>query len=235
VSGIEEASPNRSALDRASFPQKRKGPTADHLFQNEGATLSPLKTGKRPAATTQIDGQSPRFYFIRIPIVGGFSGLSAYLSAYQLPRISQTTRAIIAGKTGDDLMRQIPPGTKGTFTLRVQPEYLANQFKDAMLPQVLATPVMIMAMENAALNAMRPFLEPGESAVGTEINVRHLAATPAGHRVRAEAEVVSTLGKRILFKVSASDETDEIGNGTHQRTVINLQSFNEHLAKKRKY
>jgi len=132
-------------------------------------------------------------------------------------------------------MRQIPPGTKGTFTLRVQPEYLANQFKDAMLPQVLATPVMIMAMENAALNAMRPFLEPGESAVGTEINVRHLAATPAGHRVRAEAEVVSTLGKRILFKVSASDETDEIGNGTHQRTVIDLQSFNEHLAKKRKY
>jgi fluoroacetyl-CoA thioesterase len=132
-------------------------------------------------------------------------------------------------------MRQIPPGTKGTFTLRVLPEHLANRFKDAMLPQVLATPVMIMAMENAALNAMRPFLEPGESAVGTEINVRHLAATPVGHHVRAEAEVISTLGKRILFKVSASDEADEIGNGTHQRTVINLQSFNEHLAKKSKY
>jgi fluoroacetyl-CoA thioesterase len=131
-------------------------------------------------------------------------------------------------------MRQIPLGTKGTFTLRVLSEHLANQFKDAMLPQVLATPVMIMAMENAALNAIKPFLEAGESAVGTEIDVRHLAATPVGHDVRAEAEVIKSEGKRIEFKVSARDETEEIGSGTHQRTVINLQSFNEHLAKKSK-
>jgi fluoroacetyl-CoA thioesterase len=89
-------------------------------------------------------------------------------------------------------------------------------------------------MENAALNAMRPFLEAGESAVGTEVDVRHLAATPVGQNVRAEAEVISTAGKQIVFKVSASDETEEIGNGTHQRTVINLPSFNERLAKKRK-
>ena len=129
-------------------------------------------------------------------------------------------------------MRQIPLGTKGTFTLRVRPGHLANQFKDAMLPEVLATPVMIMAMENAALNAIKPFLEAGESAVGTGIDVRHLAATPIGHNVRAEAEVVRTAGRKIVFKVSASDETEEIGNGTHQRTVINLQSFNESLAKK---
>ena len=131
-------------------------------------------------------------------------------------------------------MRQIPLGTKATFTLHVLPEHLANRFKDAMLPQVLATPVMIMAMENAALNAIKPFLEAGESAVGTEIDVRHLAATPIGHDIRAEAEVINTDGKRIVFKVSASDETEEIGNGTHRRTVINLQSFNERLAKKSK-
>jgi fluoroacetyl-CoA thioesterase len=130
-------------------------------------------------------------------------------------------------------MRQIPLGTKGTFTLRVQSEHLADQFKDAMLPQVLATPVMVLAMENAALNAIRPFLEAGESAVGTEIDVRHLAATPLGHNVRAEAEVIKAVGKRIEFKVSASDEIEEIGNGTHQRAVINLQSFNERLAIKR--
>ena len=130
-------------------------------------------------------------------------------------------------------MHQVPLGTKGTFTLRVRSEHLANQFKDAMLPQVLATPVMILAMENAALNAIRPFLEEGESAVGTEIAVRHLAATPVGHTVRAEAEVINTAGKRIGFKVSASDEIEEIGNGTHQRTVISLQSFNERLATKR--
>src|ERR1700710_2846935 len=131
-------------------------------------------------------------------------------------------------------MRHIPLGTKGIFTLRVQPEHLANQFKDAMLPQVLATPVMIMALESAALSGMRPFLEPGESAVGTEVDVRHLAATPVGQNIHAEAEVISAAGKQIAFKVSARDETEEIGNGTHQRTVINLASFNERLAKKNK-
>jgi fluoroacetyl-CoA thioesterase len=131
-------------------------------------------------------------------------------------------------------MRQIPLGAKGTFTLRVLPEHLANQFKDAMLPPVLATPVMILIMENAALNAIRSFLDSGESAVGTAIDVQHLAATPAGHDVRAEAEVIKVEGKRIEFKVSASDETEEIGRGIHQRMVINLRSFNERLANKSK-
>ncbi|MDB5515096.1 MAG: hypothetical protein JWQ17_1854 [Tardiphaga sp.] len=129
-------------------------------------------------------------------------------------------------------MREIPLGTKGTFTLLVQPEHLANRFKDAMLPQVLATPVMVLIMENAALNAMRPYLDPGESAVGTAIDVRHLAATPVGHQVRAEAEVTRVQGKRIEFKVSAHDEMEEIGNGTHQRIVIDLASFNARLAQK---
>ena len=132
-------------------------------------------------------------------------------------------------------MHQIPPGTKGTFTLRVEPGHLANQFKDAMLPEVLATPVMIMMMENAALNAIRPYLEPGESAVGSAIDVRHLAATPVGHTVRAEAEVTRVDGRRIEFKVSARDETEEIGNGIHERAVINLGSFNERLARKGKH
>jgi fluoroacetyl-CoA thioesterase len=133
---------------------------------------------------------------------------------------------------GDDAMRQIPLGTKGTFTLRVLPEHLANKFKDAMLPEVLATPVMVMMMENAALNAIRPYLDPGESAVGTAIDVRHLAATPVGHEVRAEAEVVKVDGKRVEFKVSASDEIEEIGRGTHRRAVIDLRAFNDRLAEK---
>lgn len=129
-------------------------------------------------------------------------------------------------------MRQIPLGAKGTATLRVQPEHLANRFKDAMLPQVLATPVMILVMENAALNAIRPFLDAGESAVGTAIDVKHFAATPVGHEVLATAEVVGVEGKRIAFKVSASDGKEQIGSGTHQRIVIDLRSFNERLAKK---
>ena len=81
-------------------------------------------------------------------------------------------------------MRAIPVGARGTFTLMVTPAHLANQFKDVSLPPVFATPMMVTAMENAALNAVRDYLEPGESAVGTLVNVRHLAATPAGHRSR---------------------------------------------------
>ena len=129
-------------------------------------------------------------------------------------------------------MRQISLGARGTSTLRVQPEHLANRFKDAMLPQVLATPVMILIMENAALNAIRPFLDADESAVGTAVDVKHLAATPVGHEVCATAEVVNVEGKRVDFKVWASDDKEEIGNGTHQRIVIDLRSFNERLARK---
>jgi fluoroacetyl-CoA thioesterase len=86
-------------------------------------------------------------------------------------------------------MQAIPLRVRGSFTLVVKPENLASRFKDSMLPPVLATPIMILAMENAALNAIREYLEPGESAVGTAVDVRHLAATPVGQQVTAEAEV----------------------------------------------
>jgi predicted thioesterase len=129
-------------------------------------------------------------------------------------------------------MKQIPLGATGTATLRVQPEHLANRFKDAILPQVLATPVMILVMENAALNAIRPFLDTGESAVGIAVDVQHLAATPVGHEVRATAEVVAVDGRRIDFKVSAHDGQEEIGRGSHRRIAIDLWSFNERLARK---
>src|SRR5476649_750163 len=126
-------------------------------------------------------------------------------------------------------MREIPIGAKATAILRVLPEHLANRFKDAILPQVFATPMMVLLMENAALNAIRPYLDAGESAVGTSVDVKHIAATPVGHEVRATAEVVHVDGKRVDFKVSASDEREEIGKGTHQRIVIDLASFNERL------
>jgi fluoroacetyl-CoA thioesterase len=76
-------------------------------------------------------------------------------------------------------MQGMPLGAKGSFSPVVTPEHLANRFKDAMLPPVLATPVMIMVMENAALNAMKPYLDAGETALGTRVDVRHVAATPA--------------------------------------------------------
>jgi fluoroacetyl-CoA thioesterase len=129
-------------------------------------------------------------------------------------------------------MRPVDKGTKGEFAMRVGHEHLASQFKDPLLPPVLATPVMIMMMENAALNAIRPFLEPGESAVGTVVNVQHLAATPVGQMVRAEAEVTESDGRRVAFTVTARDEREEIGMGTHERMVINLKRFDARLAAK---
>lgn len=131
-------------------------------------------------------------------------------------------------------MRPIPVGARGSYTLRVTPAHLANQFKDAALPPVFATPMMITAMENAALNAVRAYLEPDESAVGTLVNVRHLAATPVGHQVIAEAEVTKVDGRRIEFKVSAHDETEEIGNGIHERMVVDRPRLARRLEAKQR-
>lgn len=129
-------------------------------------------------------------------------------------------------------MREIPVGATGSFALTVAPEHLANRFKDAILPPVLATPMMILMMENAALNAIRAYLDPGESAVGSAICIRHLAATPVGHRVTATAEVTKVAGRRIEFAVSARDEVEEIGNGTHERTVIDVRRLIQRLEAK---
>ncbi|MGH8713334.1 MAG: thioesterase family protein [Casimicrobiaceae bacterium] len=122
-------------------------------------------------------------------------------------------------------MRSIPVGARGTFSLVVTADHLANRFKDATLPPVLATPVMIMTMENAALNAIKPYLSAGESAVGTRIDVRHLAATPAGRTVTADAEVTHVAGREIAFRIDAADGVGQIGTGTHERMVIDLSRF----------
>jgi fluoroacetyl-CoA thioesterase len=119
-------------------------------------------------------------------------------------------------------MRQIPLGAKGSFSLLAQPEHLADRFKDATLPPVLATPVMI----NAALNAIRAYLDPGESAVGTAVNVRrHLAATPVGRLVTGGAEVTKVDRRRIEFTVRATEGAKEIGSGSHSRVVIDVAKF----------
>lgn len=130
-------------------------------------------------------------------------------------------------------MKEIEVGAYGSFAMEVQPEHLASRSKDAVLPQVLATPIMIMAMENAALNAIKTYLDPGESALGVGIDIRHLAATPLGMRVVAEAEVIGVHGRRLEFSVRARDETEEIGVGTHLRMLVNGASLSQRLAAKR--
>ena len=129
-------------------------------------------------------------------------------------------------------MKTIPTGAKGSFVLIVAPDHLANRFKDAMLPPVLATPVMIMVMENAALNAIKPYLDASESALGTRVDVRHLAATPVGRSVKGEAEVTNVDGRRIEFTIQATDGSEVIGSGSHERMIIDLGKFSERLRSK---
>jgi fluoroacetyl-CoA thioesterase len=129
-------------------------------------------------------------------------------------------------------MLPIPIGATGIYTQKVTPADLANQFKNTALPPVFATPMMIRAMENAALNAVREFLDRGESAVGTAVNIRHLAATPVGHQVTATATVTKVDGRRIWFDVSARDQTEEIGRGTHERMVVDLKRLGSRLSQK---
>ena len=130
-------------------------------------------------------------------------------------------------------MTAIPLGTKGSFSTIVAPENLASRFKDPTLPPVLATPLLLLFMENAALSAIREYLAPGESALGIVVNIRHLAATPVGQRVTAEAVVTGVEGRRIVFAVTARDETQEIGSGIHERALVDIRRLTERLDAKR--
>jgi predicted thioesterase len=129
-------------------------------------------------------------------------------------------------------MKPIPNGVQGQYVLRVEPAHLANRFKDSILPPVFSTPYLILILENAALNAIKQYLEPGESAVGTHVDVRHLVATPAGREVVGHAEVIGTDGRRIFFRVWATDGTEEIGSGTHERAVVNISRIMERMTAK---
>ena len=95
--------------------------------------------------------------------------------------------------------------------------------------EVFGTPMMIALMENASWKAVAEHLETGQVTVGTLVNVRHLGATPLGQQVRATAELIEIDGRRLLFKVEAYDEQKKIGEGQHERAIINLERFLQRL------
>lgn len=90
---------------------------------------------------------------------------------------------------------------------------------------VLGTPVMIGWMENAALNAVKAMLPRGYDTVGTAVNISHKAATPVGMRVRVVAELIEVDERALKFKVKAYDEIDKIGEGTHDRAIVEVDKF----------
>jgi len=98
--------------------------------------------------------------------------------------------------------------------------------------RVFATPMMVALMENAALNAVDPQLGEGFATVGLSLNVKHIAATPVGMKVSARAELVGIEGKKLYFRIEAFDEQEKIGEGTHERYIIELSKFLERTGKK---
>ena len=88
-----------------------------------------------------------------------------------------------------------------------------------------ATSALVALIERAASNALHRHLEEGEDSVGVAVSVRHLAPTPVGKRVRAEAEVTAVEGRRITFMLRAFDAVEKVGEGTHQRIVVNREDF----------
>jgi predicted thioesterase len=115
-------------------------------------------------------------------------------------------------------------GLRGTAEILVGTRDTAPHIGSGKI-KVLATPVMVSLMEEAALNAVEGFLPPGFQTVGTRLDISHVAATPVGVRVTAGAEVTKVDGRRLTFRVWADDETERIGEGTHERIVVEVSRF----------
>jgi len=128
-------------------------------------------------------------------------------------------------------MDLLKPGLRGRAELMVAEEHTAPRVGSGRV-HVLATPVMINLFEAAALDAVERLLPPGRQSLGTVLNVRHIAATPVGMRVTATAEVTEVEGRTIRFRLEARDERDLIGDGSHERVVVNVAKFDERVQRK---
>ena len=128
-------------------------------------------------------------------------------------------------------LAHIKPGVSASAELVVGEEHTAPRVGSGKI-HVLATPVMINVIEAAALAAVEQLLPAGHQSLGTLLNVRHIAATPVGMRVTARAVVTGVSGRTIAFQVEAHDEKELIGDGTHERVVVNVAKFDERVRRK---
>lgn len=126
---------------------------------------------------------------------------------------------------------QLKQGLVGRAALVVAEDHTAPRVGSGRV-RVLATPVMINLIEAAALAAIENLLPAGHQSLGTVLNVRHIAATPVGMRVEATAEVLEIDGRTIRFRVEARDEKELIGDGTHERVVVNVAKFDQRIQRK---
>lgn len=116
------------------------------------------------------------------------------------------------------------PGLQGSTEIMVGTRDTAPHVGSGKI-KVLATPVLVMLLEEAALNAVEGLLPAGHQTVGTRLDVSHTAATPVGMRVYAHAEVSRVEGRKLVFRVWAEDEVERIGEGMHERIIVNVGRF----------
>jgi len=128
-------------------------------------------------------------------------------------------------------LSQLKPGLTGSADLVVGEEHTAPRVGSGRV-HVLATPVMINLIEAAALAAVENLLPPGHQSLGIRLDVSHFAATPVGMRVTATVELTKIDGRALYFRVEAHDEKEPIGDGTHERVVVNVERFAARVRRK---
>jgi predicted thioesterase len=121
-------------------------------------------------------------------------------------------------------MDELTPGLTGTVEAIVTEADTAARLGSGLVP-VLGTPALVGLMEGAAVQSLAGHLPPGRTSVGGRIDVRHLAPTPVGMRVRARAELSKVEGRRLVFHVEAWDEIERIGEATHERFIVGVERF----------
>lgn len=121
-------------------------------------------------------------------------------------------------------MDELTPGLTGTVEAIVTEADTAARLGSGVVP-VLGTPALVGLMEGAAVQSLAGHLPPGRTSVGGRIDVRHLAPTPVGMRVRARAELSKVEGRRLVFHVEAWDEIERIGEATHERFIVDVERF----------
>lgn len=121
-------------------------------------------------------------------------------------------------------MKPLQTGIHGKATVRVTDANVASSVGSGAV-DVFSTPSMVLLMEEAAVDALRPYIEEGESTVGSAVNVRHISPTPIGLEVTATATLTEIDGRRLVFQVEAHDGVATIGEGTHERFLVSVDRF----------
>jgi len=129
------------------------------------------------------------------------------------------------------MFERVVPGLTGEYPVQVVPENTAQHLGSGSV-SVFATPELVRSMERASVRAVDPLLPEGYRTVGTHVDVRHLAATPVGMTIRARAELIEVDGRRLTFRVEAFDDVEKIGEGTHERMIIDVAKFGQRVSGK---